>query len=88
MMIFNKEYFMVIIKFDIGDFFFDGDYIILLQFIYNQNFNILMYFNDYDINLVYDVVICIFFKRLVFLRCCNLLNFKNFYYKLFLLFVS
>lgn len=47
-----------------------------------------MYFNDYDINLVYDVVICIFFKRLVFLRCCNLLNFKNFYYKSFLLFVS
>lgn len=88
MMIFNKEYFMVIIKFDIGDFFFDGDYINLLQFIYNQNFNILMYFNDYDINLVYDVVICIFFKRLMFLRCCNLLNFKNFYYKLFLLFVS
>lgn len=88
MMIFNKEYFMVIIKFDIGDFFFDGDYIILLQFIYNQNFNILMYFNDYDINLVYDVVICIFFIRLMFLRCCNLLNFKNFYYKLFLLFVS
>lgn len=37
-----------------------------------------MYFNDYDINLVYDVVICIFFKRLVFLRCCNLLNFKIF----------
>lgn len=47
-----------------------------------------MYFNDYDINLVYDVVICIFFIRLMFLRCCNLLNFKNFYYKLFLLFVS